>query len=258
VYGLLKLKLYDSNDLIDEGILELTPFDSYKDRLEHINKNILRVERYVEYYNDKDRWLGIKLIGKPNKQENVKHTLDYLSGYLLYSKDFETRPLIIEYLELMKDDDRSKEEENRIKEIESLILYKRESNSCKISKNLIFILNQKYEEFIHNALGRHKKQEHKGYTEVYIEKKANEEINIISNIKNNIARLTKELKDKRDKIHNNKIVIGELYTDKTNAETIVKLSKQIKEFKKEIAYIINNIEELCSEYFFITHGRVYK
>src|SRR5574343_258685 len=87
------------------------------ERIDFIINNILEDECLAKYYNPsseisikelnssdykeiEDRWLGIKVVGKPNKREHIKGFMDYLAGYILNAKDLSQKSNYREFYNL--------------------------------------------------------------------------------------------------------------------------------------------------------------
>jgi hypothetical protein len=226
-----------------------------------VNDKILdetNANHYYKYYcQSKERWLGIKIVNRPHKNETVKFTLDYISGYLLNSRDFninDKKKIYLEDLQLGK--------ENKL---EASVLYRKPSKSFKQSKNFIVMVNDAYEDHLAECITRFNeelKHSDQPFTHTYCFNKAQLELDRLREIMKELKALLNESAELTVDIDNSKNKISDIYKECQNKKDIVteakNLASKIKINKKEIKYIEIKIHELYEEYYFITEGRVNK
>jgi hypothetical protein len=252
----VKLKLYDYDD--EKGIINLDRNKLFKDRLKLINEELLSIKRYQDYYcNSKERWLGIKIVNCPHKNETVKYTLDYVSGYLLNSRDFninDKKKLYLENLQLGK--------ENKLA---SNVLYRKPSKSFKPSKNFVVMVNDAYEHHLSKCVEKYSnalKYSDQPNTHTYCATKTTNDLQRLKEIMIEIKALINESSELTVQNCNNRNRIRDIYKECQNKKDVVdevkNLASKIKINKKEVKYIEIKIHELYEEYYFITEGRVYK
>lgn len=260
------LKLYDFNESKKQGKLSLPRLITFEERLSYINENIFNVKKYDVYYTQcPNRWLGIKIVNRPVKNENVKFTLDFVTGYLLNSKEHNAHHIKKRYLELLSlkslDVDFTPELQNELSEIQKDIIYHKPSKSFAIGKNLVFIINKKYELFIQNCLVFYqnalKNSKNSNYTTEYVLDKTVEVLETLHQIKSeareNVVKIV-SLKSRRNDL---KQIIKEDYLkvklEKTAiVSSIIKNSIELKQINDEIKYTDERLAVLQSEYMFLT------
>lgn len=248
------LKLYDANNYNQNGQLKLRYFDLFQERLKYLSDNFFSVDRYRRFYckqtSDKSYvgyWFGVKPVGHMQKNENVKNTLDYLSGYLLNSRDFDTNKIKKRYLELLEKKGKveiTSDESKELDGISKLILYKKPTRSFKMNKNMIFLVNVAYEKFTQDI----------------------STLSELSRIKFNIVDKVKSIGSLLENKKQLTCEISELYNSlKSNGkdkEIVVKVisanTHKIKTINNEVNYLRKSIEELYSDYYYITENKILK
>lgn len=263
-----KIKLYDNK------IIRLKNFETFEERLKYIQKKIFNKKKYNEYYNicnlkyrensqkQKDiikRWLGYKVVGKPEPQDHIKNILNYLGIYLLGAKDYSCNKAINRYIKLKnlkKEDIRlSKKQTEEYKELKNRIIFHKKKSK---GKDIIFYLNLEMQQLLHKRLQELKEKKYKDYTEKFM----------IRNIENrlNICEDTiTECINNNNKIAYNKQKINKLYDllkkeyelmkeskDKTQIDYIERLCKQIKLLEEENNYLVKQNIKLRDDYYAAT------
>lgn len=265
----MNLKLYDFDPLTNQGLIRLERYSTFQERNEYIKGNIFKNEKYNSYYTDSDRWLGVKVVGKKNKDEHVKHALDFIANYLLNSKELSTHSLKKRYLQLLhlkslEGDSFADEMEDELSVLEKSIVYRRPTNSFKISKNFIIVENKEYANFLTQCLKKHRSTIHLesvfDYTEQYClletihslmkmnetMAEIKENLHRVEVLKSKIRRLEKTIQEEYVNIRENKMAVS----------SIVFMAKEIKLAKDEVKHIRFSISELYDDYYFLTEHRV--
>lgn len=221
--------------------LMLPELDSFQERLKYLEENLFDIKEYQIYYGftykDKEkgiynrftkekskdienRWLGVKKVGSKQLNETLKNTLDYLATYLLSCKDFDSKDQI----------------KNRTSE--DCFLYK--------NNDVIFFVNSIVEKFL---LDNKKTARYDKCQELKMNcKKAISEIKKFKQLK---IKLTNEIKKEYEYM--------KLLKDKKNIDealnSISNMTVELKRAKKEIKYIECQIQDLYSEYLYITEWK---
>ncbi len=261
----VNLKLYDYNADTNRGNIPLPRLFSFQERVDYIKKNIFEINRYNQYYTQsKNRWLGIKVVNKPNKMENVKFTLDFIAGYLLNSREYTTHDDKKEYLELFEKDnigELTSDERIRLLFLQGEVLYHKPVQSYRISKNMIFMKNRNYESLLNGILKLEiNKDDTYNHTPVYCFNKTYDDWNDIIKIKrqlNDISSALTNLKNKKKNIKNDICNLMEnVKDDNSTVSKIIDNSKMIKNINEKIGYANKKIRELYDDYLFVTEGKV--
>lgn len=262
----MKLRLAYENEL------ELTNLPTFRGRVSFINSNIFnnkenmlsekegKIMSFEEFYNItssvdrseveemqiKDRWLGIKRVGSPHKDESMKMTLDFIATYLLNSKEYSSRSDIHELKKLQKKKVSSSIDKAEAKELERLkkntIFYKIGSRSSD-EEDIVFYFNKGYEDM----LKRRVKEESLPLIENKITncKKlrglANQKAKKYNGIKEKILNVESGIKK----------YYQDLKDDRKNAELfnkIIFMVKSARRLEKELGYLEEELKILTDDY----------
>lgn len=261
------LKLYDYNESLTQGKVKLHWLETFNDRVEYIEENVLNVDRYRVYYKEcPSRWLGIKIVNRPAKMENVKFTLDYIAGYLLNTKEYSVHSKKKRYLELLEkstSDNFDNELQHELDELKDNILYRRPSKSFKITKNFILMENKKYEQYLRDCLMRYEDNletdNELNYQDTYCLNKTTDQMVRINYIKvrvKEIVSLLNVLNEMKKKIKNEiSYTYSKLKESKSELVNIIASSKQLKKINEDVRYYRMLIEELSDEYLWLTENK---
>jgi ribosomal protein L23 len=227
----------------------LQEFSKYQDRLDCVNEKILLHKKHGTYYNYQypnlsegqtqgiiKRWLGIKYINKPYPNEHTKIILDSISTYLLGCKQYSAKPLIKEYVELIKCDNLTPEQVNRLNLLESCFIYKKKYyNKKRKEKYKIFFINHKAELLLKNSpIG--KQRYYKAYD---CKDKALENIEFVKEFELKRQDLIQEIRREYNNLKEN---------DDFIVSNILKLSLKIKKINSDIRYSEQKIDDLYKDY----------
>lgn len=272
----MKLQLAYDNEL------ELPNLPTHRGRVNYINKNMFDSKDLIfdeecgkkrmsfeEFYNIRsletrseieekqirDRWLGVKRVGSPNKDEHVKLTLDFIAGYILYCKEHSAKHEVHMYKLLKRKSSRksglTESEEEEFKKI------KRDVISCRLDsdKEIVFYFNRPYESFLKRRIKTEKDTVIKERLSAMIKsckelrRSAKITDNRIKDIEGRIADLRNEIKVKYEK----------LSKDRNNTaafEIITKKIKSIRALENDIYYLDVELENLTDEYLQITELQI--
>lgn len=228
------LRLYNNNKL------KLPNLPSFDERLKYLKKNLFSIKEYRIYYGfcgkftpDEDkslehRRLGVKRVGSDQIDETIKNTLDYLTTYLLSSKEFDARVQI-----------------RNCKSIDDF-LYCKEFPLKPDNQTPYFFVNKKVEGLLINSGNDERYKRCKKLKTDCL--KAKKEIKQLEEIKTKLFNAIEEeykfIKTLEDKeLVENSLNIISKYTD------------ELKQVKKEIGFIEIKIRNLYSEYVYITEWR---
>lgn len=226
----------------------------------------LNIINYQKYYNicatdlslkeirDIEKWwLGVKKVNNPLPIENVKVTLDYLTGYILGSNDFSIKYFLSRYLELKKKLKKSNLTNREIKEFKDLknkIIYE--------DKDTIFFDNIEMENQLNKTLLLSQEKTYKNYTDNFMINDINNRLNMCILCKNNINTY----KNSINLLYNDKYLLNttlkneyKLFQDtkdKNCLDNILNLADKIKKINKDIKYNKFQIELEYDKYFLCT------
>ena len=130
----MKIRAYNGK------VIDFPRLETVQERIDFIVENVLEDKELAKYYNPMsdiaikeldidehnkiaDRWLGIKVVGKPDKQEHIKGFLDYLAGYILNAKDLSQKGNYREFYNLVYKDELNEVESKRFNELKKLVVY---------------------------------------------------------------------------------------------------------------------------------------
>lgn len=278
----LKLKLAYENEL------ELPSFNKYEERVNFINDNIFNNEQsmfnksdkqvknkdltFEKFYNIRslnrrtdqeeeqvrERWLGVKRVGSPFKDESVKLLMDFLSGYLLFCKDYSARHEIHRFKELKKRHTSNYEsrqlDSEELKELqaieENIVYYKFYPNSSD-EDDVVLYHNKEFESFLQKRI---KEEPDKKVKKILIDKLKNcEEIRSVASFKKmDLAFHSVEKITLKDEIQQE---YQELKQDRKNKEivdSILNKVKKIRNIDKMLHSMEVEISNLVDDYFQLT------
>jgi hypothetical protein len=262
----LSLRLYDGKNIWVKF------YDTYQERLNFINKEIFSKSKYNNYYNITDpslfqdnsneisnRWLGIKIINRPNKNEHTKVILDFLSGYLAGSRDHSYKIIIKRYYELLdiiKNTKENKEKESALEEISRIkvnFLYIKNSGD---KRDFIFYENIPAEEFITKNILRFKSKKKKSRTDNFMMYDLMNRLNIATYSKNKCLeykdRISKNLKEKEELIKLLKVEYELIEKNDDNFDNITYFLRRINEIEEENYYFDQEIQNFYDNYLYST------
>lgn len=265
----MKLKLAYDNEL------ELSNLPTFKGRVSYIKHNIFNNGDYLtnrkcgknytfkEFYNISspegrteieeeqivDRWLGVKRVGSPFKDESMKLTMDFVTTYLLSSKDNSVRSEVHEFKVL-----KNKEVNNSINEGEMKTLEKLNKNIIfqNVKSNIseeetVFYFNKKFE----NTLKRRFKEND--------DEKLKEKITTCKNLRGKARkkaqaynRTLRKIEDIKLEIKNDYQLLKENKKNNCLFHEITSKVKNTRKLKRELHYLEYELKNLADDYYLET------
>jgi len=250
--------------------MKLELFPTFNERVEYINENLFNNKEHETYYNicsrnfsNKDqiknienRWLGIKVVNKPNKDEKLKATLNYIAGYLLGAKEYSINSKIRRYLELSRLSEPTKNELVELNSLKNNVLYCKNYKARDNRKDLIIMINSHMEELLKYNLDKLEQIENREYTEQFMHDYTIDRLNVCNDIKDKILSIVDIL---QTNIIKKETLFREIQTEYKNIQnsedTIKYISNIIKDIKKiysDNVYLEKQIEYLNDEYLMAT------
>lgn len=264
----MKLKLaYDKT-------IELPNNLSFKDRSNYIMENVFENNNYLSkqekityksYYNlnstdlpenvivnIKKRWIGIKRVNMQYPDDTFKKTVDFLSTYLINSKEYSNKHKIHEYIQLKRKQIQKKANDDEISAINTLeknIFY---AKIGKSGQEVVFYINNAYERMLNQRIKKIKK---------IIKVNDNVDSDLINTYnrliftKKQINNLKKQVKVKKGKIMEQRELLKitkQKIRDAYKTQTITTELKHVKVIKQQISFIENEIKNLVDDYMTIT------
>jgi hypothetical protein len=151
----------------------------FNERLSFIDEKIFKNPIYSEFYNIKhnfrdkkqcedmtNRWIGIKNVGKPHKNEHLKFVLDAVNSFLVHAKDFSSQDRIEKFMTLVKNKNKLNHDEKI--EFDNI---KNEALYCNINKknNIVLFLRNRNAEFnIKNNIIKFNEIKHQNATNMFM------------------------------------------------------------------------------------------
>ena len=272
-----KIRLYDGN------YITLKKLHTLKERWQFVQENVFNkkinqedsdLKTYGDYYNvfnDKynekdneqkvliDRWLGYKIVGKPEPQEHTKAMMNFLTTYLLNAKDYSCNKAINTYLKLNKKINNglelSDDETSEYNHIKGRIIFHKKNNK---GKDIIFYVNTEMEDLLKLRIQELKNKKYKDYTEFYMIKNLEDRLNICKESVNKCLINNKKIEQNKDEIEKIYNLIKQEYEimkdlkDKSNIKYIEKLCKKLKSLEDENKYLIKENINLRDDYYIAT------
>lgn len=262
-----------------ENILELPNLPTFRERVAYVNSNIFDNKQYMtenenekitfeDYYNKNslterdelewsqvvERWLGVKRVGSPYKDESVKLTIDFIAGYLLGSKDVSMKHEVHKYKVLqrkkLQNEELSDIETKELKTLNKYIVA-----YSLLGEELVFMFNDTYERQLKDTL-KHIKDEKS-------RKRIKSSIKKCGLLRIKAMNTSKQIKSLSKKIDKNMIKAKGFYRelkDNKNNESlfseIVGLIKQTRNTKSKINALEYDLYCLIDDYLQITELQV--
>lgn len=268
----MKLQLAYNNEL------ELPNLPTFRGRINYIKNNIFNNEDYIvneesnkmtfeEYYNIgslkgrnkieeeliRNRWLGVKRIGSPFKDESMKLTIDFVTGYILNCKEYSVKHEIHMFKLLKKKQIRGDLNSKELTELEKL-----EKNviSYRFSEeDIVFFFNHSYENFI--------KRREKEVEDSKIKMSLQEQISSCKKLRSKAKVIDRKIKKIESQIADIEELIKEKYKslkqNRDSEELFVEISNNIKlirKLKKNIEYFEFDLKYLVDDYLQITELQI--
>jgi len=258
------LKLYNNTNM------KLELFPTFNQRVEYINENLFNNKEHEIYYNicsrnfsNKDqiknienRWLGIKVVNKPNKDEKLKATLNYIAGYLLGAKEYSINSKIRRYLELSRLSEPTKNELAELNILKGNVLYCKNYKARDNRKDFVIMINSHMENLLRHNLDKLEKIENREYTEQFMYDHTLERLNVCNDIKDKIISIVDTLQNNTIKKETLFREIQAEYKNIQNSEDTIKyissIMKDIKKIDSNNIYLEKQIEYLNDEYLMAT------
>jgi len=223
----------NENEKYEKNSLELPLFKTYEERIDYLEDKLFSNESANQYYgfdaskitkekyNDiVERWIGIKVMGKPHPMEHTKSILSYLAGYLSNARD------------------------NRIKDIlkenQAMIDFGKDKNCIYKDRDVVFYVNIAQEKMLKNRLKTIKDDFMKKDIKKRLDVCKTSKKECVRNLKK-IIKLSKDIRKINDRLSN------ELNKDKVQA-----MCKQINQNKKDIVYLKKQNSLLYDDYYVAT------
>lgn len=264
----MKLQLAYNNEL------ELPNLPTFRGRVSYINNNIFNNEDYMvneennkmtfeEYYNInslkgrskieeeqiKNRWLGVKRVGSPFKDESMKLTIDFITGYILSCKEHSVKHETHMFKLLKKKqirDELNSEEFTELKKLEKNVISYRFSE-----EDIVFFFNHSYENFI--------KKREKEVEDSRIKLSLQKQISTCKKLRSKAKIIDRKIKNVESQITDIEELIKEKYKtlkqNRNNKELFVEISNSIKlirKLKKNIEHFEFDLKYLVDDYLQIT------
>lgn len=257
----MEIMLYGNKKLKLKGKL-----DTAQERIDAVNENILEDDFYSKYYNPMsnaslneltrdeedivaERWLGIKVVGKPQKREQTKTTLNYLAGFILNAKNYSTKPLNQEFYNLAYREELNQTERIRLDEISKRVVYANLTKNS-IGNSVILIRNIDFERLMKKRIKEFKRNE-SGYTNDFMIKEL--ESRLIQCDK--IVREVKELGaiiEKHEQLVNKQMKTLKACFQNENRSMVVELANEYSMNKDSLGYHRVRMLDLIDMYYILT------
>jgi len=258
------LRLYDNTSM------KLELFPTFNKRVEYINENLFNNVLHETYYNIcsrnfknknqieniENRWLGIKVVNKPNKDEKLKATLNYIAGYLLGEKEYPINIKIRRYLELSRLSDPTQNELVELNSLKNNVLYCKSQKFRDNRKDFIIMINSHMENLLMHNLNKLEQIENREYTEQFMYDYTIDRLNVCNDIKYKISSTVDTLHTNIIKKENLFREIQSEYKNIQNSDDTIKyisnIVKDIKKIDSDNIYLEKQIEYLNDEYLMAT------
>lgn len=273
----MKLQLAYDNEL------ELTNLPTYRGRVSYINNNIFNNSDYIfnesensskrkmtfeEFYNIRSlhprneveekqirsRWLGVKRVGSPHKDEHFKLTFDFIAGYLLYCKEYSARHNIHMYKLLKRKDGKEPiltEEKRELDRLEKNVISFRDGSDGGV----VFYFNQPFENFLKRRL---KEEEN-----IEVANRISRIIQDCKKLRMQGRRIDKDIQSKEEDLIFIKSEIQsdyqELKKDRNNNslfESITESIMKIRRIEQDIYYLEVELKNLVDDYLQLTELQI--
>lgn len=248
-------------DLIVNEILENPEHEFY------YNKNSLRL-RDGQIQNIVDRWLGVKRVNMPHKDETLKISFDILSTYLIYSNDYSAKDDIHIFVTLMnrskskrQKDLLTNDEESNLFNLKSDVIFYRIHPKSSNKESVVFFENKKYERFLNKRIKFLKEMleiEYDKDTETTLHRLISNRKSI-GELKNKAKHLFNKINNYKEDVNESKLVVKELYSklrdNKDDLKTIdlIKVNlTNIKHYQSQINILEEEIKSLSDDYMQLT------
>lgn len=202
----------------------------------------------------------MKKVNAPYPIENIKKTLNYLTSYILGSKDFSVRNCINKYLELKKKKINGKLSDNELRDFESL-----QSKIIYEYRNFVFFDNIDMENQLSIALLFLENKLDKNFTDNFMIEDIQRRLKTCKKIKS----LVEDIKDSIIELSEEKFKVKslikkefELFQNTKNENvlnSIITLADKLKQLQDDLNYYNILIKEefyqdylLCTEFFYKT------
>lgn len=276
-----------------DNYLELPNLPTHRGRINYINRNIFDNQdsiynkdndtdkstsdmTFEKFYNirstiprsDTDeqqirsRWLGVKRVGSPYKDESMKMTLDFIAGYIVYCKEYSVKHDIHTFKLLKKrqagitrQKELTEDELEELDRIEKNILAYRLFKGSSDKDDIVFYYNRPYENFLKRRVKtetdesvlkrlenqiktcKHLRIQARQKNELILKKE-----NKIKTLKNQSKRLYKQLKSNRN--------------DESLLKTIVSKIKLTRKIERDIHGLEIDLGNITDNYMQITELQV--
>ena len=204
-----------------------------------------------DYKEIEDRWLGIKIVGKPNKREHVKGFMDYLAGYILNAKDLSQKSNYREFYNLAYKQDLTFEETERLNEFKELIIYA-DITKQGFERSSILIRNCEFEQLMEDRLEDMTKTDDLSFTCKFMVNDLKMRVERCKSIIEEVIELSDLIK-KQNKIVKNRLDnFKEKFKVVNDRNEIIELAKQYTNDKDLLKWYKLRVNELIEEYKLIT------
>lgn len=243
-------------------------------RVDFINDNILEDVELAKYYNPisihskdlskqeveevENRWLGIKVVGKPDKREHIKGFLDYLAGYILGAKDFSMKCDYRKFWKLAYNDEISDEDKAWFYDMKENRVVYGDLTRQSLENSTLLIRNIEYENMLKDRINSindvAKVYKSSNYDGINTKQRAVDILNRCQSIVDEVKMLDVDLGVWEIALSETRNKLKSSYADKDgfNKEEFLRLSKVFKKTKEEIKFTKLRLKELCDEYVNVT------
>ena len=248
--------------------IDFPKLNNTRDRLEFVIDRILEDEELAKYYNPlsihskdltnkqfeeiENRWLGIKVVGKPDKKEHIKGFLDYLTGYILNGRDLSHRFNIRRFYRLTYTSELNEEEAQEFNELKKQVIYA-DLTRQGLNDSVIFMRNFEIEDLLKARVIELEQKSDRDYSEDFILYNIKERLLRTKEIVDEIYLLKNKIDSSKSMIEITKEELKESFRNKDfNKESYIGKADYIKELKSDINYYRELAKERTVEYMICT------
>ena len=236
-------------DFIVDNILEHNEWSKYYNPMSDVALKELNQEDFLDIEN---RWLGIKVVGKKNKQEHIKSFLDYLAGYILNARDLSQKDNYREFYKLAYCNELTTEEQNRLKELKKIVIYA-DITKQSFDKSTILIRNIEFEELMKVRIDELKSQHDSlDYSGRFIIEDLEDRMLTCKYIIDEVIDLSNKINQQSNIIKNKVESFKDKFKAIDNRDEVVALARSYTDSKELLRWYKQRIKELIEEYQLIT------
>ena len=249
-------------------VIDFPRLETAQDRIQYIIDNILEDKELALYYNPlsevslatlddeeyrkiEDRWIGIKVVGKPDKQEHIKGFLDCLAGYILNAKDLSQKSNCREFYNLAYKSELNELEQKRLDELKKLVVYT-DLTKQSFNNSTILIRNIQYEELIKSRIKELESLSENDYTQQFVIEELNKRLKECESIINEVKDLSDIIKKQEESVLSKYKDLKNKFSNCNDRLQVLRLAKDYTRCKDELEWDKAKIRDLISRYQTIT------